>query len=332
MTPIRVASIVALVAACAVVIHSQGQGPSGVSSPAPLADHHQHLISLELAQLIATTPPVAAAKPRTAVDLIEQLNAAGIRRAAVLSAAYIFEQPSRKVDGAAEKLRRENEWTSREVAQFPDRLVGFCGLNPLKEYALEELARCAADPNLRRGLKLHFGNSVVEYHNPTHIDHVRRVFRAANDHRMAIVVHMRASTTQNLPYGRAEALIFLNELMPAAPDVPVQVAHLAGGGPPGEEGAQQALEVFAEAVTSRDPRTRLLYFDATVLGAPPAPETAQRWSAAIRRIGLQRVLFGSDATLANATPRDAWAALRQALPLTADDFQTIATNVPPYMR
>jgi hypothetical protein len=36
----------------------------------------------------------------------------------------------------------------------------------LKDYALEELARCAADPNLRRGLKLHFGNSVVDFHNP----------------------------------------------------------------------------------------------------------------------------------------------------------------------
>jgi hypothetical protein len=65
----------------------------------------------------------------------------------------------------------------------------------LKDYALEELARCAADPNLRRGLKLHFGNSVVDYHNPEHIAQVRRVFRAANDRRMAIVAHVRASVT-----------------------------------------------------------------------------------------------------------------------------------------
>ena len=104
---------------------------------------------------MSTTPPVAAVKPRTATDLVAQLDAAGIRRAVVLSTAYIFEQPSRQVDAAAEKLRRENDWTSHQVAQFPDRLIGFCGLNPLKDYALEELARCAADPNLRRGLKLH---------------------------------------------------------------------------------------------------------------------------------------------------------------------------------
>ena len=60
---------------------------------------------------MATTPPVAALKPRTAADLIEQLDKAGIKRAVVLSTAYIFEQPSRKADHAAEKLKRDNDWT-----------------------------------------------------------------------------------------------------------------------------------------------------------------------------------------------------------------------------
>jgi len=204
--------------------------------------------------LMARTPPVASAKTTTADDLIQQLDAAGIKRAVVLSTAYIFEQPSRQANAAEEKVRRDNDWTSQQVARFPDRLIGFCGLNPLKDYALDELARCASDRHLNRGLKLHFGNSVVDYHNPAHIEQVRRVFRAANDHRMAIVVHMRASVTQKLPYGRAEALIFLNELLPAAPDVVVQVAHLAGAGSWQDEGAQQAFEVLADAVARRDPR------------------------------------------------------------------------------
>src|SRR4030095_3851573 len=186
----------------------------------------QHLFSPELAALMTTTPPVSQVTPRTAADLIEQLDAAGIRRAVVLSAAYIFEQPSRQADHPAEKLKRDNDWTSRQVAEFPDRLIGFCGLNPLKDYALEELERCARDPNLRRGLKLHLGNSVVDYHNPAHIEQVRRVFRAANDPRITLLVHGGSWVSQQLPYGRDEALIFLNQLLPAAPDVVVQVAHL----------------------------------------------------------------------------------------------------------
>src|SRR4029453_3135466 len=62
--------------------------------PVPLADHHHHLFSPELAALMTTTPPVAAVKPRTAADLIEQLDAAGIKRAVVLSPASVFEPPS----------------------------------------------------------------------------------------------------------------------------------------------------------------------------------------------------------------------------------------------
>jgi len=274
---------------------------------------------------------VAAVKPRTAANLIEQLDAAGIRRAVVLSTAYIFEQPSRKADHAADKLKRDNDWTSKQVAQFPDRLIGFCGLNPLKDYALAELDRCAADPNLRRGLKLHFGNSIVDYHNPEHIARVRRIFRAANDHRMAIVAHVRASVTAKLPWGREEASIFLNELLPAAPDVVVQVAHLASAGSPQDDGAQQALDVFVDAVARNDPRTRHLYFDATMVGEPPTPDNAQRWAAAIRRVPT-RVLFGSDATTAAITPGGAWTAMRKLLPLTDDEFEVIANNTAPYMR
>ena len=71
----------------------------------------------------------------------------------------------------------DNDWAA-QVAQFPERLVGFCGVNPLKDYAIEEVARCAKNPNLRRGLKLHFGPAVIDYQNPAHIR--RRVFQAAN--------------------------------------------------------------------------------------------------------------------------------------------------------
>jgi len=329
---IRIAGVIALALGWTGFAPIQEQQRSARSQPVPLADHHQHLFSPELAVVMSTTVPVAPAKPRNAAELIAQVDAAGIKRAVVLSTAYIFEQPSRQIDAAAEKLRRDNDWTSRQVAQFPDRLIGFCGLNPLKEYALEELARCANDPNLRRGLKLHFGNSVVDLHNPTHIEQVRRVLHAANDHRMAIVVHLRASVTQKLPYGRDEALIFLNQLLPEAKDVVVQVAHLAGAGGPQDEGAQQALEVFADAVASGDPRTRLLYFDVTWLSEESLSESSQRWAAAIRRLGTHRVLFGSDATGTSATPADAWTAVHNRIPLTGEEFRAIALNVPPYMR
>lgn len=310
----------------------------GASIPAhgqaPAADHHQHLFSPALAALISPPPPAAPVTPITAADLIALLDAAGIRRAAVLSTAYIFEQPTRKVENASDKVRADNAWTSQQVAMYPDRLVGFCGLNPLKDYALDELARCAKDPNLQRGLKLHFGNSGVDYTDPQHLERLRRVFRAANGYRMAIVVHMRASFGQKLPYGREAALVMLNELAPAAPDVPIQIAHLAGGGGPADQAAHEALDVFAEAISKGDPRTKQLWFDVAGMGTVPkmTPDELAYFSTKIRQLGVQRVVYGSDAPSGgNPPPQQAWAAFRK-LPLSEEEFRTIAANLAPYMR
>src|SRR5262245_32262812 len=127
MMQTRLAGAVASVLLLFAFAQAAEQERPNTRPPVPLADHHQHLFSPELAALMTTTPPVAAVKPRTAADLIAQLDAAGIKRAVVLSTAYIFEQPSREADDAAEKLKRDNDWTGRQVAQFPDRLIGFCG-------------------------------------------------------------------------------------------------------------------------------------------------------------------------------------------------------------
>lgn len=299
---------------------------SAYGQSAPLADHHQHLFS----------PAVASAesvKPINVDDLLSLLDAAGIRRAAVLSVAYLLGDPSGTAADEYEKVKAENDWTSRQVARFPERFVGFCSVNPLKGYADDELARCAKDPQLRRGLKLHFANSRVDFHNREHIDRLRKLFAAANEYRMAIVAHIRTSFSANIPYGAEEARIFLNEIVPAAPDVPIQIAHLAGAGGYRDPLIDEAVSVFAEAIEKRDPRTKNLYFDVTTVVLPiTSSERLTLIARRLRQLGLQRILYGSDAAVGtNLPPRESWAAFRR-LPLTETEFQTIARNVPPYMR
>jgi len=281
------------------------------------------------------TPGPTSFQPISASDLIALLDAAGIRRAVVLAVGYTWGSPNRTVEDEYEKVKQENNWTSQQVARYPDRLRAFCSFNPLRDYALDELARCAKDPQLRFGLKLHFGNSVVDYHNPEHIAQLRRVFRAANDNRMPIVVHMRSSYSRQLPYGATEGRIFLDSLLPSAPDVVVQVAHLAGGGDYTDTLAAEALGVLADAVAKGDPRTKNLYVDVSGvvgprLGIPVA--AAANMAKRIRQFGVARILYGSDgATGGNLPPREAWAAFRQ-LPLTDEEFRAIANNVAPYLK
>lgn len=300
----------------------------------PVADHHQHLFSPGIIAFIAPTPGPDALREIPAAELVALLDEAGIRRAAVMSTAYMYGRPSRVVEDEYAKVKAENDWTAAQVAKYPERLRAFCGLNPLKEYALAEIARCAAHPQLRTGLKLHFGNSDVQLDKPEHLARLKQVFRAANRHRMAIAVHMRASISLGRPYGQAQARAFLEQLMPEATDIMVQVAHFAGTGPGYEDPpANEVMRVFAEAAARKDPHTRNLYFDVASIVTPGVKRAhAREMAERIRMVGLDKVLYGSDAaTPTNMKPRAAWAAFR-ALPLSEAEFRRIAANLAPYLR
>ena len=298
---------------------------------APVADHHQHVFSPVMVKLLA--PPAGSPQQLTASDVVAELDKAGIRRALLLSVAYIYGSPARTVEDEYAKVRAENDWTAAQAALYPKRLRAFCGFNPLKDYALEELERCAKDPHLKHGIKLHFGNSDVQLENPEHVERLRRVFRAANQHRMAIVIHMRASLSRKRPYGAAQARVFLEQLLPVVPDINIQIAHLAGTGPGYDDPpSDNAMAVLAEAVEKHDPRTRRLWFDvASCVDVNISPANAALVVKRIRQVGVRRILYGSDAAAGdNLRPRESWAAFRR-LPLTESEFKQIAKNVAPYI-
>jgi predicted TIM-barrel fold metal-dependent hydrolase len=296
-------------------------------SPAEIIDFHQHLFSPEAGAGSSPGP-----KGIDADYLISQLDAAGISRAVVLSVAYMFSNPNKPpVPDEYAHVKAENDWTSAQVGKYPPRLIGFCSVNPLRPYAIEEIARCAKDPNLRTGLKLHFGNSDVNLDNPDDLGRVQRVFRAANEHHMAITVHMHANIDHHRPYGEKEARVFLEELLPEAPDVVVQIAHLAGGGGYDDPATDAALQVFVDAIARKDPRMKNVYFDVSGIAIPGRWEkNADLLVKRIRQIGTSRLLFGSDAPIPQNLPKDTlkrW----HSVPLTAEEFRAIDNNVAPYL-
>jgi predicted TIM-barrel fold metal-dependent hydrolase len=329
---LSIGSLAAIILGCA---PSPRPGPQALRQiDPPLVDHHQHFFSAALASLVNPSPlpaGAAAVEPIDADKLIALLDTAGIRRALVLALGYSWGNPSRNVENEYDRVKAENDWVAEQVARYPDRLRAFCSFNPLRDYALEEFARCSANPLLRSGLKLHIGNAALDYHNAQHLERLRRVFRAANERRIPIVIHMRASISRRLRYGQDEARIFLDSILPAAPDVPVQIAHLAGSG--GYDGTtDSALSVFVDAVARRDPRVNHLWFDVSGVARNATDDDARLIAARIRQLGIHRMLYGSDAaTGGNLPPREAWADFLK-LPLTDAEFRTIATNIAPYMR
>jgi predicted TIM-barrel fold metal-dependent hydrolase len=297
----------------------------GGARAAPAGDFHQHIFNPALAEMIKV-------QPISVDDLAGMLDQAGMQRATLLSMAYIYGSPSRNIDEELLRVRAENDWTAAQAARYPGRLLAICSFNPLKDYALGELERCAKHPGLKHGIKLHFGNSDVQLEQPAHAEKLKQVFKAANAHGMAIIVHMRASISKKRPYGADQARVFLEQLLPQAPDVPVQVAHMASTGPGYDDPpAEAVLDVLAAAVERGDPRTRKLWFDVASLAQPGMPaEDAARLVKRIRQVGVQRVVYGSDSAAGkNLRPREAWEAFR-SLPLNADEVERIGANLPPY--
>ena len=290
--------------------------------PPPLVAAHQHLISPEFAKLLNLPPQDGAA-------FLKMLDEAGIRRGVVLSMGYTFGDERKKIPEADRLTAEENDWTSRQVIQSHGRLVGFCGVNPLRSAAMAEIDRCLKLPGMM-GVKLHFANSGVSMRNPEHVARLQKVFAEANARRAPIVVHLHARTGS--PYGAEDAQIFLEKLLPYAPNVVVQVAHLAGSGefPPDSEAA---MRVFEGAIQRHDPRARNLYFDqSTVATASSSAEDGARIAAAIRAVGLKRVFFGSDMVVSyNPPPGPSWAIFKAKVPLRPSELKVIASNVPSYM-
>src|SRR5205085_6250931 len=228
-----------------------------VGQVAPVADHHQHLFSPAMVALLDTTH---ALQPITARDVVALLDSAGIRQAILLSVAYIYGSPARSVPDEYAKVRAENDWNAAQAAEYPKRLRASCGFNPLKDYAIQELERCAGTPGLRGG-------------------------------------------------------------------------HLAGSGPGYDDpAADSAMAVLAGAVERHDPRTRNLWFDVASTVTPDiSPAIASVVVKRIRQVGVDRILYGSDAAAGGyLRPRESWAAFRR-LPLTDKEFTTIARNLAPYL-
>lgn len=273
-----------------------------------------------------TGPPVAAA--RTADKLIAGMDAAGIKKAAVLSVAYWFGNPRRNVQDQYPKVRAENDWVLEQASKYPGRLYPFFSFNPLSEYALAEIDRCAKIGKFA-GIKLHIGNSQVDMLNPDHVAKLKAVFAAANKYRLPIVIHLWTSDPK---YGAPHSKAFLEQVLPAAPDIPVQIAHMAATGP--GYTSDDAMEVFADAAEHGDPRMKNVYFDVASDAIATSPQPVLDIVAKrLRQVGMNHVLFGSDWSpgSSNEEPGLAWRSFRR-LAFSETEFRTVANNVAPYLK
>ena len=292
----------------------------GGASPrlAPRVDYHQHLVS-------PAFQPIAKVPEMDGRSVIAMMDAAGVEKAVVLSMGYSFADERKNVPDPDAATRRENDWTSEQAAASGGRLIGFCGVNPLRPEALGEIERCLKLPGMR-GLKLHLGNSGVSLRDPVHAARIGDAVSVAERLRAPVLVHMRARGGAN--YGAEDARLFLEKVTPRAPRTEIIVAHLGASGPGFTDQHEEVLAVFAAAAERRDPRMRNVYFDMSGILTPKSTaEEGARVARSIRRLGAGRFLYGSDRLAAGSPTIGAdWALYTTLLNLTEGERRTIANN------
>ena len=292
--------------------------PSTPTAPvAPLVDYHQHLVS-------KTFEPIAKLPARDGQALLRELDAAGIRRAVVLSVAYSFADERKKLPDPDGLTRSENDWTSSQVTASRGRLIGFCSANPLRPAALAELDRCLSLPGMV-GIKQHLGNAGVTLRNPAHLARMQQLFALAQRRRAPVLVHMRARGGEN--YGAEDARLFLEKLVPHAPGIEIVVAHLGASGPGYGDQHDEVMAVFGAAALRRDPAMRNVYFDVSSnIAEDTAAADRARAAARFRQVGVNKILYGSDLSAPGGSIRRAWEIFRTSMPLTDAEFRRIAAN------
>lgn len=300
--------------------------PPAETGPVPWrADHHMHLASADICERVGDCLPDRDPPTVLAADAVRALDAGNVNKGVIFSSAYLYGLPSLGLDPEAitRLVRRENEFTAAEVARYPDRLIGFLSVDPQQDSALDELRHWQGSRELV-GLKLHLTVSALHLQNRAERGKLAAVVREAANLDLPIVIHIGGGS-----FGAADAGIFVREILPEAGRSWVQVAHAGGGFPLTDNNHAEVLAVFADHITRDDPLTRRVLFD---LSYVPAPEQGTDTVAALRRemrrIGLERFLFGSDYNV--LTPAGQIAALAR-LDLADEEESILRTNCAPWV-
>ena len=307
----------------------------------PKADHHAHLYSPVTGRILRRAIDRGTKKQdstlnqgpliKTASDLIAVLDEAGIRRATALSSAYLFGIAGEdQIPEADEYLnvQKENDWLLQQVKPYPARLIGFCSENPLRGYAVQEIKRCASIG--LHGIKLHFNAADVDLRNPKHIERLKAVFSAADAVGFPILVHLRNCKQQS--YGADDARKFIEEVAPSAPNVTLQIAHMAGCG--GYDSmTDAAMQAFVQAFGSGRLERKNIYFDLSAATWPDRVSGTVRTAeivSRIRQIGLDHILFATDWPAPGSVGYHK--ELSQSLGLEPSELQKIFDNTAPYLK
>jgi predicted TIM-barrel fold metal-dependent hydrolase len=113
-----------------------------------------------------------------------------------------------------------NDYIANYVAEFPDKLVGYCSIDPLDPNARREVERSYHELSLK-GLKL----GPIYQHVHPHDKRFYSVYQRCNELGMPLIFHQGSTTPRDAPLSVSSPL-FIEDIAIEFPDMIIQIAHM----------------------------------------------------------------------------------------------------------
>lgn len=294
-------------------------------------DFHKHIISPGVGNAYQMLG--LPLNTSTGADIVNNIPHGS--KAIVLSDAYLVSWLADfgLVSDEYKAVKEANDYISVQCAVYSNKLIPYGSVNPLKDYALDEIKRCHEELKLK-GLKIHFANSGVDLKNPEHFNKIKKIFAYASKNKIPLLVHQRNIVE---PYGSEDAKKLV-ELLAQYPELRIQLAHLGGWG--GFDNASyEYLQTLVQKLKAH-PEIKNFYLDISgvvatdkanpvlVEGMPiPTADDYQQAAVLIRDFGLDKIIFGSDTPLYDSTD-DYIKAFSENFPLTKEEMKKIFEKTP----
>jgi len=331
----------------ALLLASSAQAQQPAPRPllaAPAVDHHFHLGSAALSAYVEKInqldPSVfehlsreVFSKP-TPDTVIRMLDEARVRQAVLISSGHLFLTGGKLSDPATEEreLREENRFIVATALASHGRFIAFIDINPLDPNAHAELAYWKGKPGIS-GVKLHLGAAGFHASSPEQVATLAKFVAEVRQAGLPLAIHLRGGG----PFPKAEVQTFIARVLPAAGNLPVQIAH--GGGYGGADPATiDSLSAFGDAIARKAPGTANLVFDISGVVLPDDTAKAlgsndaqlKQFVAEMRKIGFDRFVVGSDWP-AIGPIKPYYALVREKLQLTDAEWAKLCANQAPYI-
>ncbi len=199
-------------------------------------------------------------------ELIKAMDEDGIDR------SVVFGFPWNRFD----TVKLNNDYILEMIKTYPDRLTGFCCLDPAHPCALQEVSRC-----VQGGMKgigeLAFYRSGIDQKA---LDKLLPVMSLCSERNLPVLIHTNESIGHSYPGKAPVSLPEIYRLAQHFPDNHVILAHWGGG-----------LFFYNLLKNEVKETLRNVYVDTA---ASPFLYDPQIYPVAVKIFGAEKILFGSD--------------------------------------